>query len=110
MPDRGVVLTDAGSYGVEEIVLDEPGPDEVVVRIEATGVCHSDLHSVETLWASRPPHLLGHEGAGTVEAVGADVTNVAPGDRVVLGWRSPCGRCRWCVRGDERRCRTPRGT
>ncbi len=107
MPDRGVVLTEPGRYAVEEIVVGDPGADEVVVRLEATGVCHSDLHSVETGWAARLPLLLGHEGAGVVEAVGEGVTKVAVGDRVVLGWRSPCGRCPWCRRGDERRCRTP---
>lgn len=110
MPDRGVVLTETGRYGVQEIVVGDPGPEDVVVRIEATGVCHSDLHSIETGWSKRGgPLLLGHEGAGVIEATGDSVTNVAVGDRVVLGWRSPCGRCRWCERGDERRCRTPRG-
>jgi len=108
--DRGVVLTDTRRLGVEEIVLDPPGAGEVVVRIEATGVCHSDLHAVEAASAAqRPPLLLGHEAAGVVEEIGDDVTNVDAGDRVVLGWRSPCGHCRWCVRGDERRCRTPPG-
>ena len=107
--DRGVVLTEVGRYGLEEIVLDAPGPNEVMVRIEASGVCHSDLHVAETGWAHRLPVLLGHEGAGVVEAIGEGVTTVTPGDRVVLGWRSPCGRCAWCARGDERRCRTPPG-
>ncbi len=107
--DRGVVLTEVGRYGLEEIEVDPPGPDEVVVRVEASGVCHSDLHVAETGWAHRLPVLLGHEGAGVVEAVGDGVTTVTPGDRVVLGWRSPCGRCAWCTRGDERRCRTPPG-
>jgi S-(hydroxymethyl)mycothiol dehydrogenase len=112
MPDRGVVLTEEGSFGVENIVVDEPGPGEVTVRIEATGVCHSDLHSIATGWATAAgkPLLLGHEGAGVVEATGAGVTNVAVGDRVVLGWRSPCGRCRWCTRGEQRLCRTPPGS
>jgi S-(hydroxymethyl)mycothiol dehydrogenase len=106
---RGVVLTDVGLFGIEEIEVDPPGPNEVAVRIEASGVCHSDLHVVRTGWAHRLPVLLGHEGAGVVEAVGEGVAGLAPGDRVVLGWRSPCGRCRWCARGDPRRCRTPPG-
>jgi S-(hydroxymethyl)mycothiol dehydrogenase len=105
--NRGVVLTEVGRFGVEEIEVDPPGPNEVAVRIEASGVCHSDLHVAETGWAHRLPVLLGHEGAGVVEEVGEGVENVAVGDRVVLGWRSPCGRCRWCARGDPRRCRTP---
>jgi len=91
--DRGVVLTETGRFGLEEIVLDEPGLDEVIVRIEATGVCHSDLHAVETP-GERVPLLLGHEAAGMVEQVGENVTNVERGERVILGWRSPCGRCR----------------
>jgi S-(hydroxymethyl)mycothiol dehydrogenase len=105
--DAGVVLTEVGSFGLEEIEVDRPGPNEVLVRIEASGVCHSDLHVAETGWAHRLPVLLGHEGAGVVEEVGEGVEGVAAGDRVVLGWRSPCGRCRWCERGDPRRCRTP---
>jgi S-(hydroxymethyl)mycothiol dehydrogenase len=107
--NRGVVLTEVGRFGLAEIEVDPPGPQEVAVRIEASGVCHSDLHVVRTGWAHRLPVLLGHEGAGVVEAIGEGVTGLATGDRVVLGWRSPCGRCRWCARGDPRRCRTPPG-
>ena len=107
--DRGVVLSEVGRFDLEEIEVDAPGEGEVLVRIEASGVCHSDLHVVETGWAHRLPVLLGHEGAGVVEEVGGGVSTLAPGDRVVLGWRSPCGTCRWCVRGDVRRCRTPPG-
>ncbi len=105
--NRGVVLTEVGRFGLEEIEVSPPGPSEVAVRIEASGVCHSDLHVAQTGWAHRLPVLLGHEGAGVVEAVGEGVESVAVGDRVVLGWRSPCGRCPWCSRGDQRRCRTP---
>ena len=107
--DRGVVLREIGRFDLEEIEVDAPGEGEVLVRIEASGVCHSDLHVVETGWAHPLPVLLGHEGAGVVEGVGGGVTALAPGDRVVLGWRSPCGACRWCTRGDVRRCRTPPG-
>jgi S-(hydroxymethyl)mycothiol dehydrogenase len=105
--DRGVVLSELDRYAVEEIELDEPEPGEARVRIEATGVCHSDLHIVRTGFGHPLPVLLGHEGAGVVEAVGHGVEHVAPGDRVVLGWRSPCGECRWCLRGAEHLCRTP---
>ena len=105
--DRGVVVAELGRTSVEEIEVAEPGPQDVVVRIEASGVCHTDLHVLQTGWAHRLPVVLGHEGAGAVQAVGSEVEGLAPGDRVVLGWRAPCGRCPWCTRGDSRRCRTP---
>jgi S-(hydroxymethyl)mycothiol dehydrogenase len=105
--DRGVVLSDLDRFAVEEIDLDEPGPGEARVRIEATGVCHSDLHVVRTGHGHPLPVLLGHEGAGVVEDVGEGVEHVRTGDRVVVGWRSPCGECRWCLRGADHLCRTP---
>jgi S-(hydroxymethyl)mycothiol dehydrogenase len=105
--DRGVVLTELGRFGVAELDLEEPGPGEVRVRIEASGVCHSDLHVIETGFGHPLPVLLGHEGAGVVEAVGDGVRHVREGDHVVLGWRSPCGECRWCLRGAGQLCRTP---
>jgi S-(hydroxymethyl)mycothiol dehydrogenase len=105
--DRGVVLTEPGRFAVEELELGEPVAGEVLVRIEASGVCHTDLHVVETGWAHRFPVVLGHEGAGVVEAVAPGVEHVGPGDRVVLGWRSPCGGCAWCERGAAHLCRTP---
>src|SRR5207247_6581970 len=104
---RGLVFAEPASRpAVEEITLDAPGPNEVQVRVEACGICHTDLHVVETGgWGMRFPILLGHEGAGVVEAVGEGVTSVAPGDRVVIAWRAPCGdACRACRRGDLRRC------
>jgi S-(hydroxymethyl)mycothiol dehydrogenase len=103
---RGVVYAapDAAPV-VEELTVEPPGPREVLVRVKACGLCHSDLHVVETKgWGMRFPILLGHEGAGTVEEIGRDVTTVAPGDRVVLAWRAPCGECPRCRRGDPRRC------
>ena len=105
--NRGLVYAEAGRAPVvEEVTLDPPGAREVVVRIEACGVCHTDLHVVETDgWGMPFPILLGHEGAGVVEEVGDDVSQVAPGDRVVVAWRAPCGdACRTCRRGDLRRC------
>jgi S-(hydroxymethyl)mycothiol dehydrogenase len=103
---RGLVYAEPGADLVlEEIVLDPPGPNEVQVRIEACGLCHTDVHVVETNgWGMEFPILLGHEGAGRVEEVGSGVTAVAPGDRVVVAWRAPCGKCRSCTRGDPRRC------
>ncbi|TMM14918.1 MAG: hypothetical protein E6F98_03080, partial [Actinobacteria bacterium] len=103
---RGVVYAEPGARPVvEEIVLDPPGAHEVQVRVEACGLCHTDVHVVETGgWGMPFPILLGHEGAGVVEEVGPEVTSVAPGDRVVVAWRAPCGTCRSCRRGDPRRC------
>jgi S-(hydroxymethyl)mycothiol dehydrogenase len=103
---RGVVYAEVdGAPRVEEIVLEPPGPHEVQVRIEACGLCHTDVHVVETGgWGMDFPILLGHEGAGVVEEVGPEVTSVASGDRVVVAWRAPCGKCRSCRRGDPRRC------
>jgi S-(hydroxymethyl)mycothiol dehydrogenase len=103
---RGVVYAEAGAEPVvEEIVLDPPGPQEVQVRIEACGLCHTDVHVIETGgWGMDFPILLGHEGAGIVEEVGSGVTSVQPGDRVVVAWRAPCRKCRSCKRGDPRRC------
>jgi S-(hydroxymethyl)mycothiol dehydrogenase len=104
---RGVVYAEAGMRpAVEEITLDPPGANEVQVRVEACGVCHTDRHVVETDgWGMAFPILLGHEGAGVVEEVGEGVTTVVAGDRVVVAWRAPCGdACRACRRGDLRRC------
>jgi S-(hydroxymethyl)mycothiol dehydrogenase len=108
--DRGAVLTADGRLAVTDFVLDPPGAGEALVRIEASGVCHTDLHILQTGgWRQQPPILLGHEGAGVVEAVGEGVEHVAAGDRVVVGWRSPCGACSWCLRGAPQLCRTPPG-
>jgi Zn-dependent alcohol dehydrogenase len=104
---RGLVFAEPGAPpAVEEITLDAPGPREVQVRVQACGVCHTDLHVLETDgWGMPFPILLGHEGSGMVEEVGEAVTAVAPGDRVVIAWRAPCGdSCRACRRGDLRRC------
>jgi Zn-dependent alcohol dehydrogenase len=106
--DRGVVLSAAATVALEEIELDPPGAGEVLVRIEATGVCHTDLHVIEQDgWGHPLPVLLGHEGAGTVEAVGEGVDTVAPGDRVVIGWKTACGECVYCERGEPRQCKRP---
>ena len=108
MADTGVVLSERGVIALEEIDVAAPEAGEVLVRIEATGVCHSDLHVIEEDgWGHPYPVLLGHEGAGTVEAAGAGVTALAPGDRVVLGWKAACGRCSACLAGRPRVCRKP---
>jgi Zn-dependent alcohol dehydrogenase len=108
MADRGVVLGEPGSVALEEITVDPPGPGEVLVRIEATGVCHSDLHVIEEDgWHHTLPVLLGHEGAGAVAAVGDGVEGLVEGDRVVLGWKTACGLCSACLRDTPRQCKRP---
>jgi S-(hydroxymethyl)mycothiol dehydrogenase len=97
---RGVVARSKGApVSTETIVVPDPGPGEALVRIQACGVCHTDLHYREGAINDDFPFLLGHEAAGTVEAVGDDVTGVEPGDFVVLNWRAVCGECRACRRG-----------
>jgi Zn-dependent alcohol dehydrogenase len=106
--DSGVVLSERGVIALEQIDVAAPEAGEVLVRIEATGVCHSDLHVIEEDgWGHPYPVLLGHEGAGVVEDVGDGVTDLAPGDRVVLGWKPACGECGPCRAGRPRFCRRP---
>jgi len=102
---RGVVaLAEGRPVSVVTIVVPDPGPGEAVVRVQACGVCHTDLHYREGGISDDFPFLLGHEAAGIVEAVGPDVTSVAPGDFVVLNWRAVCGDCRSCRRGRPQYC------
>jgi S-(hydroxymethyl)mycothiol dehydrogenase len=89
---------------LEPILIDAPGAGEVLVRILASGVCHSDLLAMQGQRFRGFPFLLGHEGAGIVEAVGPDVAEPQPGDRVVLAWRAPCGRCRFCRAAEPHLC------
>jgi S-(hydroxymethyl)mycothiol dehydrogenase len=97
---RGVVAMEKGApVTLETIVVPDPGPGEAVVAVKACGVCHTDLHYREGGINDDFPFLLGHEAAGTVEAVGSDVTDLTPGDFVVLNWRAVCGECRACRRG-----------
>jgi S-(hydroxymethyl)mycothiol dehydrogenase len=97
---RGVIARAKGQpVTVETIVVPDPGPGEVLVKVQACGVCHTDLHYREGGIGDDFPYLLGHEAAGIVEAVGPDVTNVVPGDFVVINWRAVCGNCRACRRG-----------
>ncbi|MFF9781253.1 Zn-dependent alcohol dehydrogenase [Streptomyces nigrescens] len=81
---------------ITEIDLPEPGPGQVRIRLAAAGVCHSDLSLSNGTLRQPAPAVLGHEGAGTVTAVGPDVTTVAPGDQVVLNWAPSCGDCHFC--------------
>ena len=87
-----------------DIIVPDPGPGEAVVAIQSCGVCHTDLHYREGGINDDFPFLLGHEAAGIVEAVGPDVTSVAPGDFVVLNWRAVCGECRSCLHGTPQYC------
>ncbi len=97
---RGVVAKAKGEpVSIETIVIPDPGPGEAVVAIKACGVCHTDLHYREGGINDDFPFLLGHEAAGIVETVGPGVTEVAPGDFVILNWRAVCGECRACRRG-----------
>ncbi|MFD7833244.1 S-(hydroxymethyl)mycothiol dehydrogenase [Kitasatospora sp. NPDC059803] len=89
---------------VTTIVVPDPGPGEAVVKIQACGVCHTDLHYREGGINDEFPFLLGHEAAGVVESVGEGVTEVEPGDFVVLNWRAVCGQCRACRRGRAQYC------
>jgi S-(hydroxymethyl)mycothiol dehydrogenase len=97
---RGVVAREKGEpVAIETVVVPDPGPGEAVVRVQACGVCHTDLHYREGAIEDKFPFLLGHEAAGTVEAVGSGVAGLEPGDYVVIAWRAPCGTCRSCLRG-----------
>src|SRR5512132_2178363 len=87
-----------------EIELEEPRDDEVVVRMAAVGICGTDLHNIKGEWQRPTPVVLGHEGAGTVEAVGGGVETLRAGDRVVLSWAPSCGECADCARGRPAAC------
>jgi S-(hydroxymethyl)mycothiol dehydrogenase len=89
---------------LETVLVPDPGPGEALVQVQACGVCHTDLHYREGGINDEFPFLLGHEAAGVVEAVGEGVTDVAPGDFVVLNWRAVCGDCRACRRGEPWYC------
>ena len=97
---RGII---AGAKGatvkLQDILVPDPGPGEALIRVKACGVCHTDLHYREGAINNEFPFLLGHEASGTVESVGDGVNNVAPGDFIIIAWRSPCGTCRSCLRG-----------
>src|SRR6201989_1245312 len=102
---RGVISRKKGEpVEVVDVVIPDPGPGEVVVDIQACGVCHTDLTYREGGINDEYPFLLGHEAAGVVESVGEGVTHVEPGDFVILNWRAVCGECRACKRGRPHLC------
>ncbi len=97
---KGVIARSKGAeVEIVDVIVPDPGPGEAVVTVEACGVCHTDLHYRQGGINDEFPFLLGHEAAGTVEAVGEGVTQVAPGDFVILNWRAVCGQCRACAKG-----------
>jgi S-(hydroxymethyl)glutathione dehydrogenase / alcohol dehydrogenase len=105
---RAAVLYEAHTpMLIEDVSLDGPNDDEVLVQVKATGACHSDYHVIDGSWhgAGYPmPIILGHEAAGIVEKVGADVSSVKPGDHVILSFAPNCGRCRMCTIGQPNLC------
>jgi len=96
----GVIARGKGAdVELVEVLVPDPGPGEALVRVQACGVCHTDLHYREGGIGDDFPYLLGHEAAGVVEAVGPDVTGLEAGDFVILNWRAVCGQCRACAEG-----------
>ncbi len=105
---KAAVLNEAKQpMTIDEVEIGEPVAGEAKVRVIAAGVCHSDLHFIDGVYPTRFPTILGHEVAGVVESVGPGVTNVAPGDRVILGFVQPCGTCRFCAEGRPAICQSP---
>ena len=103
---RAALLNNPGEdVSVEDIIVDSPGPNEVLIKMVASGVCHTDL-TVKNLRGNGMsfPIVLGHEGAGIVEEVGEGVAHLKPGDPVVIAYRAPCDQCPACRRGDPRHC------
>jgi S-(hydroxymethyl)glutathione dehydrogenase/alcohol dehydrogenase len=94
------IVSKDGKFSTEEILLGDPHGSEILVEIKASGVCHTDLDMVEKGYRL----VMGHEGAGVVVACGPDVRRVVPGDRVLLNWANPCGRCFQCKKGAENLC------
>ncbi len=104
---RAAVLQAVGNDKVEirdDVKVGDPGPGEVLVRIHATGVCHSDLSALNGTIPQPVPAVLGHEGSGEVLAVGEGVTDVAVGNKVIVAWIPPCGKCTFCLRGEAQLC------
>lgn len=100
MNAKAAVADTQGSFAIESIEVHDPGPDEVLVAIKASGLCHTDFDSLN--WGYR--FVLGHEGAGIVEAVGSNVRHVETGDKVLLNWAIPCKTCYQCRRGNQNIC------
>lgn len=104
MKIRAAVAREVGIVAIEEVELDAPKAGELLVRIQAAGVCHSDLGSLKGEMRATPPLVLGHEGAGIVEAVGPGVTRFKAGDRILVNWLPGCGVCPTCQGGQPNIC------
>ncbi|AMM34112.1 alcohol dehydrogenase [Sinomonas atrocyanea] len=102
---KAVVVRSKGAPAtVETILVPDPGPGEALVDVLTCGVCHTDLHYKQGGIGEDYPYLLGHESTAVVSAVGPDVTDLKPGDRVILNWRAVCGQCRACAKGQPQYC------
>lgn len=97
---KSAIATGDGNFVIDQVVLSKPEPDEVLVKIKAAGLCHTDHDSLH--WGK--PIVMGHEGAGIIEAVGDEVIDLAVGDNVILNWATPCGNCFQCTLGNEHIC------
>jgi len=100
LESKSAIATGDGSFVLDKVILDDPGPDEVLVKIKAAGLCHTDYDSLS--WGK--PIVMGHEGAGVVQSVGDQVNNVSVGDSVILNWATPCRKCFQCKEGNEHIC------
>lgn len=111
---KAAVVTEFGApLLIKDIALPVPGPDEVLVRIECSGLCHTDVHAAHGDWPVRPqpPFVPGHEGIGHIEQLGANVSERAVGDRVAIAWLGfACGHCRYCIGGWETLCEQQRNS
>lgn len=105
-----VLCEQPGDLVIEDLKIDTPGPQEVLIQTVGAGLCHSDLHFMEGLFRSKVPAVMGHESAGIVQSVGRDVTYVKPGDHVVACLSIFCGQCRQCLSGNPHRCSNTRAT
>src|SRR6476659_10286792 len=101
---RAAIFTGTIDLSVEGVTPLDPGPSDVVVRIGASGVCPSDVSAADGTLPTPPPCILGHEGAGTIEWVGPEVTRVAVGDHVIASFIPACGNCFWCLHGQSNLC------
>src|ERR1022692_41387 len=105
---KAAVVTDFNSpLEIQNLPIPEPGPGQVLVRIETSGLCHTDIHAAHGDWPVKPtpPFIPGHEGIGVIEKLGAGVSTRAVGDRVAIAWLGyACGECRYCIGGWETLC------
>ena len=104
MQTKAAVVTDTNQLSIETIELAPPGPTEILVKLQAAGVCHSDLHTLRGELTVMPPLVLGHEGAGVVEAVGSEVAHLKPGDHILVNWLPACETCPNCLNGHFNLC------